>query len=282
MLSYRHAFHAGNHADILKHYLFSLTLDYFNQKDKPYCVVDTHAGAGMYRLNSDYSKQNLEYKTGISKLLAAKTLPASLTTFTALIRSFNANENLNLYPGSPKIAEQYLRIKDQLRLFELHPSDNKILQDNFSAANTKQTKIAMSDGFEGLKACLPPSSKRGIVIIDPPYEDKTDYQRVVSCLQDSLKRFATGTYLIWYPLLQKPEQKHMINHLQALNQTNWLNITLQVNKPSADGVGMYGSGMYLINPPWILPQLLTEALPFLQQILCDPSEGASHLDFRIT
>lgn len=281
MLSYRHAFHAGNHADILKHYTFSVVLDYFNQKDKPYCVIDTHAGAGMYQLSEEYSQKNKEFETGISRLISAKSLPDSLATFTKMVQSFNTDKNLNCYPGSPKVAQYFLRASDQLRLFELHPNDYKILNDNFSTKKGIQTTVDMQDGFKGLKACLPPATKRGIIIIDPPYEEKQDYQRVVNAIQDSLKRFATGTYIIWYPLLQRNEPDEMVSALRQLNTSNWLNVTLTVSKPSENGLGMFGSGLYIINPPWTLPNSLEKSLPYLQALLGQDNTSSTHLAFEI-
>jgi 23S rRNA (adenine2030-N6)-methyltransferase len=281
MLSYRHAFHAGNHADILKHYIFSVVLEYYNQKDKPYCVIDTHAGAGLYQLKDDYSQQNKEFETGISRILSKQSLPDSLASFASMIRSFNSSQHLNYYPGSPKISQYYLRPKDQLRLFELHPTDYKILQNNFSTKSGAQTRVEMQDGFNGLKACLPPPSKRGIIIIDPPYEEKQDYQRVVTAIQDSLKRFSTGTYIIWYPLLQRKEPEQMIATLREMNINNWLNVTLTVSKPSENGVGMFGSGLYIINPPWTLPSILEKSLPYLQESLSQDITSSTHLAFEI-
>ena len=279
MLSYRHAFHAGNHADVLKHFVFALTLNYFKQKDKPYWVIDTHAGAGMYALASDFAQKNAEYQTGIARLLAAEHLPEPLENFVKIIKSFNKNNSLEFYPGSPKVAEGFLRADDKLRLFELHPSDYKLLAENFSGQNLRlrQTKIDMQDGFAGIKACLPPPSKRALVLIDPPYELKDDYQRVVDCIKDSLKRFATGTYLIWYPLLQRPEPAQMIEKLSQLSQ-NWLHVSMSIHEPSGDGYGMHGSGMFIINPPFILPKILEEAMPVLTQLL-SLDETA---DFQIT
>ena len=279
MLSYRHAFHAGNHADVLKHFVFALTLNYFNQKEKSYWVIDTHAGAGMYALASDFAQKNAEYQTGIARLLAAEHLPEPLENFVKIIKSFNKNNSLEFYPGSPKVAEGFLRADDKLRLFELHPSDYKLLAENFSGQNLRlrQTKIDMQDGFAGIKACLPPPSKRALVLIDPPYELKDDYQRVVDCIKDSLKRFATGTYLIWYPLLQRPEPAQMIEKLSQLSQ-NWLHVSMSIHEPSGDGYGMHGSGMYIINPPFILPKILEEAMPVLTQLL-SLDETA---DFQIT
>ena len=281
MLSYRHAFHAGNHADILKHYTFSLVLDYFNQKDKPYCVVDTHSGAGMYSLNSDFSTKNMEFETGISRILLAQSLPNSLAEFAEMIQSFNSNDTAKLYPGSPKIAEHFIRPNDQLRLFELHPSDYKILIQNFTGTKGKQTKIECQDGFAGLKACLPPTSKRGVVIIDPPYEEKKDYQRVVSAIQDSVKRFSTGTYIVWYPLLARPEPEQMVASLR-LQTNNWLNVTLSVCSMPKEGFGMYGSGLFIINPPWTLPSTLKESLPYLTELLGQEENSSYQLECEIS
>ena len=265
MLSYRHAFHAGNHADVLKHYVFSLVLAYMNQKPKPYWVIDTHAGAGMYALKSEFAQKNAEFENGIARLFAAKNLPDSLNDFVKLIKNSNENNALIFYPGSPKIAESFLRQDDKLRLFELHPSDCKLLIENFSHKG-RQTKIEMQDGFAGITACLPPPTKRAVVLIDPPYELKDDYSRVVDCIKDSLKRFATGTYLIWYPLLQRPEPAAMVRELMTLN-TDFLQVEMIVQAPSLDGYGMHGSGMFIVNPPYTLPKILDQTMPVLTQLL---------------
>lgn len=279
MLSYRHAFHAGNHADILKHYVFSLVLEYFNQKDKPYCVVDTHAGAGMYTLNAEFSQKNKEFETGISHLLSAENQPESLQHFTNMVQSLNTDNQVNLYPGSPKVAEYYLRKKDQLRLFELHPNDHRVLDENFRQSR-KQTKVIMGDGFKGIKAILPPTTKRGIVIIDPPYEDKQDYQRVVNSIQESLKRFSIGTYIVWYPLLARPEPEQMIESLRQ-HANDWLNVTLSVTSKPKNGFGMYGSGLFILNPPWTLPKTLQESLPYLTTLLAQDAHAKYELQYEI-
>ena len=280
MLSYRHAFHAGNHADVLKHYVFSLVLAYMNQKPKPYWVIDTHAGAGMYTLKSEFSQKNAEFENGIARLFVAENLPESLHDFADLIKKFNENNVLNFYPGSPKIAESFLRQDDKLRLFELHPSDCKLLLENFSHKG-RQTKIEMQDGFAGIYACLPPPTKRAVVLIDPPYELKNDYSRVVDCINDSLKRFATGTYLVWYPLLQRPEPAEMVRELMALN-SDFLQVEMMVQAPSLDGYGMHGSGMFIINPPYTLPKILDETMPILTQLLALDETAGFSIEHKIT
>ena len=286
MLSYRHAFHAGNHADVLKHFIFTQTLHYFNQKDKPYCVVDTHAGAGVYALDKSYAKQNAEFESGIARLYTSENLPESLNDYIDIVKKLNENKKLTLYPGSPYIAKHFLRRDDKLRLFELHPSDCKLLLESFmgenkSSTRLRQTKIEMLDGFAGLKSCMPPASKRGVVLIDPPYELKEDYQHVVTAIKDSLTRFATGTYLVWYPLLQRPEPLSMVNALKSLCPNNYLDVTLSVQAPEDDGFGMFGSGMFVINPFYTLPEILKLNMPTLVNLLGQDDAAHYRLEANI-
>jgi len=280
MLSYRHAFHAGNHADVLKHYVLGLVLAHTVKKDKPYWYIDTHAGAGMYSLNEGYATQNAEYEEGIAKLAAAKNLPQALADYVNQIMGFNSG-NLQLYPGSPSIAELYLRADDRMRLFELHPNDYKILYENFHSFG-KQVKIEMQNGFAGIKACLPPPPRRAVVLIDPPYEDKQDYEHVVDTIKDSLKRFPTGTYIVWYPILQREEPAEMIDNLMALGVPDWLHVTMSIHAPAAVGFGMHGSGLFIINPPWTLPNILAETMPVLIDLLALDESAHFTLDSHIT
>ncbi len=279
MLSYRHAFHAGNHADVLKHYVLGLVLAHTAQKDKPFWYIDTHAGAGMYSLNEGYATQNAEFEEGINKLLTANNLPQSLADYVAQIKSFNTDA-LTFYPGSPIIAQQYLRADDRMRLFELHPNDYKLLVENFQGYS-RQVKVEMQNGFTGIKACLPPPPRRAVVLIDPPYEDKQDYQYVVDAIKDSLKRFSTGTYIVWYPILQRPEPEQMIEDLLQLNAPDWLHVSLSINAPSPEGFGMHGSGLFIINPPWTLPKTLEESMPVLTQLLALDNSAGYTLDYQI-
>ena len=204
MLSYRHAFHAGNHADVLKHFIEVQLLRYLAQKDKPFWYIDTHAGAGCYALDSGYATQNAEYESGIARLWERDDLPAPLAEYVALVKRINPDGQMKLYPGSPLVALELLREQDRMRLFELHPTDSEILQQNFAGHGT-QVLMQTADGFGALKALLPPPPRRALVLIDPPYEDKQDYQRVVSALREGLKRFANGVYAVWYPQLQRAE-----------------------------------------------------------------------------
>jgi 23S rRNA (adenine2030-N6)-methyltransferase len=263
MLSYRHAFHAGNHADVLKHFVEIQLLRHLAQKDKAFWYIDTHAGAGCYSLDSGYATQNAEYASGISRLWERDDLPPPLAEYVSLVRRFNPDGLLRLYPGSPLLALQLLRQQDRMRLFEMHPADGVLLQKTFNDKGTR-VLIEVGDGFRALKAVLPPPPKRALVLIDPPYEDKQDYQRVVSGLREGLKRFATGVYALWYPQLNRSETEQLPGLLKSLPAKRWLHVALGVN--SAD-TGMRGSGMFVINPPWSLHETLKQTMPYLVQHL---------------
>ena len=266
MLSYRHAFHAGNHADVLKHTVLIALLDYLNQKDKPWLFVDSHAGAGIYDLQGDYARKNAEYEGGIARLWERTDLPPLLASYVELVRGLNPEGRLRLYPGSPWCARARARPSDRLRLFELHGSDHRLLASTFSEAG-RQVRIEAADGYDRLKSALPPPSRRALVLIDPPYEERRDYPRTVEALKDSLTRFPGGTYMVWYPLLQKPDARQLPSRLKAARPPGWLNVTFSVCSPAKDGFGMHGSGLYIANPPWTLPAQLEATLPWLVKSL---------------
>ncbi len=280
MLSYRHAFHAGNHADVLKHMVIIQLMRYLGQKDAAYMVIDTHAGAGVYALDGDYASKNAEYETGIAKLWDRKDLPAMVKEYVDLVRSLNPSGKMRYYPGSPYCAEKTMREQDRLRLFEMHPSEVKVLEDNFRkleahaaaqgqrpAARGKRVMVYRGDGFQGLKALLPPPSRRGLVLIDPPYEDKRDYSHVAQVLADALTRFPTGTYAVWYPVLHRNESRQLPERLKRLGAKSWLNVTLAIHGPAPDGFGLHNSGMFILNPPWTLEAQLKEVMPYLIEVL---------------
>jgi 23S rRNA (adenine2030-N6)-methyltransferase len=265
MLSYRHAFHAGNHADVLKHFVLVCLMRYLARKDKPFWVIDTHAGAGAYGLDAGYAAQNAEWETGIARLWDRQDLPPELADYVDLVKAMNPEGRLNFYPGSPYLAWKLLRPEDRLRLFELHPTDVDLLGKTFQNAG-RPVMVTQGDGFAGLKALLPPPSRRALVLIDPSYEDKRDYARVAECLKDSLKRFATGIYALWYPLLPRSEALRLPERLHSL-QVEWLDVQLSVSRPSKEGFGMHGSGMFIINPPWTLKDTLHACMPVLKSLL---------------
>ncbi|MDP2693986.1 MAG: 23S rRNA (adenine(2030)-N(6))-methyltransferase RlmJ [Gallionella sp.] len=279
MLSYRHAFHAGNHADVLKHFIEVQLLRYLAQKAKPFWYIDTHAGAGCYALDSGYATQNAEYESGIARLWQRDDLPVPLAEYVALVKRLNPDGQLRLYPGSPLVALELLREQDRLRLFELHPSDSDILRENF-AGQGAQVLIQAADGFGALKALLPPPPRRALVLIDPPYEDKQDYRHVTAALREGLQRFANGIYAVWYPQLQRAEARQLPEQLKQLPVKSWLHVALSVQTPSEDGFGMHGSGMFIVNPPWTLHGALQEVMPYLSRILGRNGEGGFVLEFE--
>ena len=265
MFSYRHAFHAGNFADILKHFVLFLVLQYYNQKDKPYFYIDTHSGAGLYCLNDEQSQKTGEYKDGFGRLLTEKNLPPLLNEFKKQI--LNILPDQNHYAGSPYIAAKTANTDTKLRLFEQHNNEFILLNQTVQLLNIqKRTITHNNDGFDGLLSLLPPPTRRAIILIDPSYEIKNDYQKVENTLKKAIKKFATGCYLIWYPILNREESKRLPEQLKKL-APKWLKAELTVKSFSQDGFGMVGSGMLIINPPYILNEQLQNTIPNLCSFL---------------
>jgi 23S rRNA (adenine2030-N6)-methyltransferase len=295
MFSYRHGFHAGNHADVLKHITQLAILQYLTQKDTPLTVIDTHAGAGLYRLDGDYAKTSGEASEGILRLLKQTTNSPVINDYRALIAQFNSGNTLaqdtKVYPGSPFITQKLLRTDDRLRLFELHPNDHRSLEGNVEQLRVnRQVMVKREDGFESIKALLPPpksssGSRRALVLVDPSYEIKSDYVKVELLIQDCLKRFATGCYVVWYPIIPRQEAHGLPRRLRTLaSQAGkpFLHATLNVGGTGLDmdavgtfaahrtgnvGRGLSASGVCIINPPHTLKATLDEALPELVRYL---------------
>ncbi len=290
MFSYRHAFHAGNHADVLKHTVLIATLQHLTQKDAALTVVDTHAGAGLYRLDGDYANTSGEAADGILRLVQASDLAPALQDYVDLVRSFNTTAVTKVYPGSPFIAQRLLRDHDKLKLFELHPTDQRSLAGNVAQLEAgRQVAVLLEDGFEGAKKFLPPPARRALVLCDPSYEMKSDYGRVLDMVQDALKRFATGTYAVWYPIIPRPEAHDLPRRLKTLATKagkGWLHAALTVKSSqivkNADGEakrpGLPASGMFLINPPYTLKAALQQALPQMVELLGQDRNAAYTLD----
>lgn len=264
MLSYRHSYHAGNHADVVKHLTEIAILDYLLKKDKPLCYHDTHAGAGLYSLQSEHALKTAEFKDGIAKLWQYQPQSAVLQKYLALIKQLNPDNELNFYPGSPKIAALMLREQDHLQATELHPTDFPILKSQF--VKRRYTRIENTDAYAGFKAMLPPLVKRGLVLIDPPYELKTEYQDLVTGLLDAYKRWPQATYAIWYPVIERSAIEAFIAAIVATGIKNQLRIEFNLHADSS-GHGMTGSGMLVINPPYTLATELELALAEIQQQL---------------
>ena len=281
MLSYRHGFHAGNHADVLKHVVLVQLLQHLTRKDSALWVIDTHAGAGGYSLEAGYAVKNAEFADGIGRLWSRRDLPAPVRDYVQQVRAVNPDGVLRTYPGSPQIALQMMRPQDRLRCFELHTTESKALLAHFRDAGRRVAVVA-GDGFAGLKSVLPPPSRRGLVLIDPSYELKEHYRDVATAMGDALQRFATGTYAVWYPLLRRREAENLPQELQRLAPGDWLRVSLAVMAPAADGFGMHGSGMFVFNPPWKLENPLREAMPALVNALGLDDSASFDLQFKQT
>ncbi|EGQ7881040.1 23S rRNA (adenine(2030)-N(6))-methyltransferase RlmJ [Vibrio cholerae] len=269
MLSYRHSFHAGNHADVLKHIVQSLILNSLQQKEKPFVYHDTHSGVGRYDLTHEWSEKTGEYKQGIARVWQQDNIPAELDSYLDAIRQLNQGETLRYYPGSPRVARAHLREQDRMVLTELHPSDYPLLEQEFHL--DRQVSIYKEDGFARLKASLPPQERRGLVLIDPPYELTKEYRDVVRAIAQSYKRWATGIYAIWYPVVNRCDIDDMLEGLQGLEIRKILQIELGV-APDTNERGMTASGMIVINPPWTLESQMQTILPFLKQAIA-PATG---------
>jgi 23S rRNA (adenine2030-N6)-methyltransferase len=268
MLAYRHAFHAGNHADVLKHLVLVQVLRHFNLKDKGWRFVDTHAGSGGYSLQGGPAHKRDEFEQGIGRLWGRDDLPPAVADYVALVRQFNGGARLEQYPGSPAFAHLLRRPQDDLRLFELHPTDHKILASYLGEEPGVQVRLV--DGFEALVPQLPPPTRRGVVLIDPPYEIKTDYVRVLAAVRAALERFADGTLMIWLPQLQLLEAAQLPQRLKAAAapaKKGWLFARLTVAAPEARGFGMLGSSVFVLNPPHTVAATLRAELPWLAQAL---------------
>ncbi|PKO61359.1 MAG: 23S rRNA (adenine(2030)-N(6))-methyltransferase RlmJ [Betaproteobacteria bacterium HGW-Betaproteobacteria-18] len=289
MFSYRHAFHAGNHADVLKHTTLLAILRHMALKETAFTVFDTHAGAGLYRLDGDYASTSGEAGEGYLRLIdkaAAISPTPALQDYLDMVASFNTAGSHKVYPGSPFIIQRLLRERDKLKLFEIHPTDTKTLEANIAQLDVgRQVAVLREDGFEGIKKFLPPPSRRALVFCDPSYEIKSDYSRVADMVADALTRFVTGTYAVWYPIIPRPEAHQLPRKLKTLaNQAGkpWLNATLTVksSKLLTDDVGdvvrpgLPASGMFVINPPHTLKTSLQQTLPLLVALLKQDGNAA--------
>ncbi len=284
MLSYRHGFHAGNHADVLKHTVLVALLKHFALKDKPFWVVDTHAGAGFYRLDHTFARKTGEWREGIARVYNTTGPPPAIADYLALVRAANgldpdavAKGEPAVYPGSPWITRQLLRPDDRLRVFELHTSDAPALIEGLRG--DRVVKVTAGDGFAGLRASWPPAPRRGLALVDPSYEVKTEYAQVADAVAEAMQRFATGTIAVWYPRLARRESETLPARLIRLSPDNFLHVALDVRARSQEG--MYGSGLVVLNPPWTLPQMLKPAMLWLKTQLALDEGAATTLDWQI-
>ena len=268
MLSYRHAFHAGNHADVLKHLVLIEILRHLGRKDAPFDYLDTHSGGGLFALDAAETASLQEYKSGIARIYGSDE-PA-LAPYLETVKAFNAGSSLSVYPGSPAIATHWLRPQDKAWLCELHPADHKSLVANLRGH--RNVRVAREDGFAKLKALMPPASRRAAVLIDPSYEIKSDYDGVVDAIAGAYRKFPSGTYALWYPVVERVRVERLERRVADSGLRNVQQFELGI-APDTDAKGMTASGMIVVNPPWTLLDTLQPLLPTLAGALAD---GAGH------
>lgn len=274
-MNYQHAFHAGNFADVIKHVILTALFGSLSKKDAPLCYIDTHAGAGFYDLNASSTKKTKEYLDGIEKVIKQDNPPALIKHYLDTVHQIN-NElthskfsSLRFYPGSPLIARHLMRPHDRIVACELQQSAYQALKETF--AGDKQIAVHHSDGYLGLKAFLPPKERRGIILIDPPYEDPDEFRHLAHTLPSALKRFETGVYAIWYPIKDTKQIDRFYRALtdSVTNPILSVELTIYPDLPTH----LNGSGMAIINPPWQLQETLQEVLPWLWKTLSINGQG---------
>ena len=280
MLAYRHAFHAGNHADVLKHVVLLSVLEYLNTKPAGWRCIDTHAGAGGYSLEGHYAQKKAEFADGIGRLMARDDLPPPVAALVQQVRAFNDGKALKQYPGSPALARALMRPQDQLRLSELHPTDHKILASYLG--EEPGCEVRMTDGFAALKGHLPHATRRALLLIDPPYELKTDYARVLAAVREALLRMPETIVVVWLPQLALLEAAQLPQRLKAAAESGgkkgWVHARLTVAEPDARGFGLLGSSVFVANPPHTLFATLQPVMPWLAQVLAQFGGARSALE----
>lgn len=261
-MNYRHIYHAGNFADVFKHWILTLILQKLLEKPTPFFVLDTHSGIGIYDLQNENALKTLEFETGIHKLLNKKLTP-EFKAFMNIVASLNNNDATVRYPGSPYICQDFLRAGDRLVLSELHKEEYATLQENFGS--DKQIKVLLENGYTAVKAFLPPPERRGLILIDPPFEQPDEFDKIVTALEDGIKRFATGIYAVWYPIKDRKLVKRFYTQVDKLEIQKKLTVELHANQPVSNQLS--SCGMMIINPPWQLEEKLRTNLGKLLEYL---------------
>jgi 23S rRNA (adenine2030-N6)-methyltransferase len=282
-MNYRHAFHAGSFADVIKHIVLVRILSYLQEKQAPFRVIDTHAGAGLYDLTSDEARRGGEWLTGIARLMQArfseKTLPL-LKPYLDIVRSFNPPAALDAYPGSPLIARALLRPQDRLTACEVEPKARKRLIE--ALRRDTQARVVDLDGWMALPAFVPPNERRGLVLIDPPFEKKDEFERLAEGFTEAFGKWPTGSYLLWYPVKSRRATDSLARHVAEIAGAGappgkCLRLEFSV-APQAAEPGLVSAGLLIVNPPWTLAGELRAILPELEKPLGRGGAGRFRLE----
>lgn len=274
-MNYRHAYHAGNFADVMKHATLARIVEYLKQKDKAFRVIDTHAGLGVYDLSSAEAQKTGEWRGGIGRLLEA-TLPAGaqalLAPYLDAVRAADSEGGMRRYPGSPAIVRHLLRPYDRLTAIELHPADAAALKARF--AGDFQTRVIELDGWLALGAHLPPKEKRGLVLVDPPFEAEGEFGRLAEGLKKAWRRWPGGIYALWYPIKDRKAVEAFRRELAGAGIPKILDLSLEVRAPSAEP-RFDGSGLVVVNPPYPLEAEMRTLLPVLAEVVGETGAKAN-------
>lgn len=278
-MNYRHVFHAGNFADVVKHTILTRILAYLMRKDAPFRVIDTHAGVGLYDLRGEAAEKTGEWVDGIGRLIG-QALPAPaqdlLAPYLDAVRAQNPDGELRFYPGSPLITRNMLRQQDRLMALELHPVDVEALRENF--AGDFQVRVTHVDGWQALGTHLPPKEKRGLVLIDPPFEERNEFERMAQNLIKAHRRWPTGLYALWYPIKDVADVDKFVALLKASGIPKILKLELTIRQPS-NPPRLHGTGMIVINPPFVLEEEMRVLMPVLADALSDEGRGRWAIDW---
>jgi 23S rRNA (adenine2030-N6)-methyltransferase len=281
-MNYRHAFHAGNFADVVKHAVLARLLVHLGTKPAAYRAIDTHAGAGLYDLAGPEAARSGEWRGGIERLLAARVegdLAALLAPYLDAVAACNPPGRLTAYPGSPALVRAFLRAQDRLVACELEPNAAAALARNF--AGDRRIKAIAIDGWTALNAYVPPPERRGLVLIDPPFEDGGEFPRLAQGLEGAHRKWASGTYLLWYPIKTREQPDALARRLQRSGIAKILRAEVGIGPPSAPA-GLERCGLIVVNPPWTLEGELRTMLPALAAILSGSERGSARIDWIST
>lgn len=274
MLSYQHDYHAGNHADVLKHSVLALLIEALKRKDAPFRVIDSHAGSGVYDLTSKMAQHGREFESGAALVMSAADSPACIRPYLSVLRQLNGDDALRYYPGSPQLARSLLREQDELELFELHPQAAAALRARYRG--DRRVHIHDRDGFEGVVAVVPPPERRGIALIDPSYEQKEEFTRVGEVVAACHRRFASGVYVVWYPLIRHRGPDILIDAFRQLQLPQLFHVELEV-APTSDA--LRGSGLLIANLPYEVDDELAALLPWLERTLSRGARGSTRAEW---
>ncbi|MDH4563275.1 23S rRNA (adenine(2030)-N(6))-methyltransferase RlmJ [Pseudomonas sp. BN411] len=277
-MNYRHAFHAGNHADVLKHFTLARLIALLSRKEAPFSYLDSHAGVGLYDLLGDQASRTDEWREGIGRLWDLPDLPAPMADYLKVIRELNPDGSLRYYPGSPELARRLTRPQDRLQLNEKHPEDGQLLKDNM--AGDRRVAVHLGEGWHIARALLPVAEKRALMLIDPPFEKADELERCVTSLGEAIGRMRQTVVVIWYPIKDQRQLRRFYQGLQASGAPKLLRVELRVHAADTADSGLNGSGLVIANPPWGIEDELRQTLPWLSEHLAQ-SKGGWQLDWLI-